>query len=116
MKHKMVIVMRTDLRMSRGKMASQAAHAATMRFLNMYDSADAEDKKLSDWIMESGMAKIVVRVDSLGEFAEIAAAAHLAGVDVRVVTDGTLRVPTCIAIGPDLSEVIDGITGKLRLL
>lgn len=117
-KHKMVIVMRTDLRMGRGKMASQAAHAASLRFCAASQSEnvnETEDAKLVAWV-EEGMAKIVVRAETVTDFYVVRDAATIAGLHVCPVTDATLKVPTCFAIGPDLNEEIDAVTGRMKLL
>jgi len=60
MECKQVIVVRADLKMGKGKMAAQAAHAS----LEAYKSADRH--AVSEW-ESSGVKKVVLKVDSLQE-------------------------------------------------
>ncbi|MEP7024692.1 MAG: peptidyl-tRNA hydrolase Pth2 [Actinomycetota bacterium] len=115
MPQKLVLVVRADLEMGRGKIAAQAAHAAVAAALAARGSRD-----FRDWLAE-GQPKVVLRVDGADQLDEIAGAAQAAGLPVQVIHDagrtqlapGTL---TCGAIGPAASERIDVITGGLRLL
>jgi PTH2 family peptidyl-tRNA hydrolase len=124
---KQVIVVRKDLTMRKGKMCAQVAHAS-MKFL--FENNDAEKLgeikvKLSKpemlW-MNSGHAKIVVGCDSEEELRSLMSKAELFGVDSYSITDAGHTefhgVPTltAAAFGPDYSDVIDEITGKLKLL
>jgi peptidyl-tRNA hydrolase, PTH2 family len=115
MPQKMVLVVRADLEMGRGKIAAQAAHAAVAAVLTTRGSLDYRH-----WLRD-GQPKVVLRVDSAEQLEEIAAAAQAARLPVQVIHDagrtqlepGTL---TCGAIGPAASERIDAITRGLRLL
>lgn len=124
---KQVIVVRKDLNMRKGKMCAQVAHAS-MKFL--FDNNESEKLtelkvKLSEpegkWATER-FAKIVVSVDSEEELRGLMAKAELANVDCYPIIDAGLTefhgVPTltCVAFGPEYSEAIDEITGKLKLL
>ena len=117
--YKQVIVMRTDLNMRKGKMIAQGAHASIMFLIR--DRMQREYQGVIDWINE-GMTKICVRCDSEDQLIELETKAELAGLRVNLITDkGTTEfngVPTktCLAIGPDLIEKIDAITGELKLL
>ena len=55
---KQVIIMRTDLKMGKGKIAAQACHAS----LNCYKNADKS--RLRAWEL-SGQKKVVLKVSSL---------------------------------------------------
>ena len=115
--HKMVIVVRTDLKMSKGKMAAQAGHAAV--------SASEYARKnrpewWSPWIIE-GQCKIAVKVRSEQEIMEIERKARNAGLPVALIVDrGLTEIPpnttTCLGIGPAPANKVDIITGKLKLL
>ena len=59
-KMKQVIVMRADLKMSKGKLAAQACHAS----LGSYQRAD--EKVIREWDLEGGK-KVVVGVKSQEE-------------------------------------------------
>ena len=135
---KMMIVMRRDLKMRKGKIAAQAGHACVDVILMALkkegrldgitvteDGAEllADDKEatpLSEWF-EYGCAKICVYVDSEEELMEIAEKAKEKGVLVSVITDAGMTefhgVPTktCLALEPLPAETADGITGNLPL-
>ena len=110
----MVIVIRKDLEMGKGKMIAQACHAA----IEAYKKANKEI--VEKWEKE-GAKKVVLKVDSLKELKEIYKKAIEKNLNVVLIRDagktqlkkGTI---TCIAIGPDEEEKIDLITGNLKLL
>lgn len=111
---KMVIAIRTDIKMSKGKTAAQSAHAA----VSVLDEADK--KILAKWKSE-GQKKIVVKAKNENELLEIANKAKKMKVPFSVISDAGLTevVPgtlTAIAIGPDDEEKINKITGSLPLL
>jgi peptidyl-tRNA hydrolase, PTH2 family len=115
MAHKLVLVVRTDLDMGRGKIAAQVAHAAVAAVLATQHAPD-----FRAWLLE-GQPKVVLRVGSGGELSQIAADAEAAGLAAELIRDagrtqlapGTL---TCCAIGPAENSRIDAITGGLVLL
>lgn len=119
---KMVIVMRTDLNMRKGKMAAQAAHAAvtTVQWIDKYGTKVQQSKK-AQWLAE-GQRKIVVGTASLEDLDALTVKALTADLNFEVITDrGDTEfhgVPTvtCVALGPDEDENLDPITGDLRLL
>lgn len=135
---KMMIVMRRDLKMRKGKIAAQAGHACVDVILTALKkegrldditvtedgaellAADKEATPLSEWF-EYGCAKICVYVDSEEELMEIAEKAKEKGVLVSVITDAGMTefhgVPTktCLALEPLPAETADGITGNLPL-
>lgn len=114
MAYKQVILMRTDLKLPRGKACSQAAHASVEAVLN------SDKRKVQAWRAE-GMAKIVLKVKDEKELLSHLRQAKEAGLTASLITDAgrTVIAPgtkTCVGIGPDDEEKIDKITGKLRLL
>lgn len=126
---KMVIVMRTDLNMRKGKMIAQGAHAS-MAFLSnivkrMLDSGLRPDDLLLpveiEWL-ESSFTKVCVQIDSEEALLMIAESARDSGIECHVITDSGLTefhgVPTvtCLALGPDHADKIDPVTGHLKLL
>ena len=125
--YKQVIVINRALKMSVGKVAAQAAHAA-MTFLVTEDpresqfSREAYDFDFSCWMEHSGMTKVILRVDSAEHLDNIEQKARDAGLRVRFVMDagrttfGGVPTKTCIAIGPNDTKIIDSVTGKLALL
>lgn len=117
MRTKQVIAVRTDLGMSRGKIAVQVAHAACC-------AVEEVRKRCPDLLRmweEEGSKKVVVEVESEEELMKIYEEAKSSGLACCLVRDaGLTEIPpgtaTAVAIGPDLSEKIDRITGGLRLL
>ena len=116
--YKMVIVVRTDLNMSLGKVSAQVGHAV----LGAYKLSLQNDlTKTNNWENFSGQAKIVLGVSNKEELFDVQNKAREAGLVTCLIHDaGRTQVapntPTCCAIGPDLVENIDKITGKLKLL
>jgi PTH2 family peptidyl-tRNA hydrolase len=116
-RYKQVIVMRTDLKMSRGKIAAQAGHAAV-------SAAEEARKNCSDWWkawIAEGQCKIAVRVESEQELLELEEKAKQSKLPSALIVDrGLTELPpdtiTCLGIGPAPSTQIDAITGKLPLL
>ncbi len=111
---KQVILVRQDLKLPKGKLAAQAAHASVEAVLN------SDKKKVQEWRAE-GMAKIVLKVKDEKELLSCLRQAKEAGLTASLITDAgrTVIAPgtkTCVGIGPDEEENIDKITGKLLLL
>ncbi len=111
---KQVIVMRSDLNMSRGKLAAQACHASLGSFKK------TEDSKLRKW-EEEGEKKVVVKVNELSTLYEIYEIAKKSGTATYLVKDAghtelASSTVTCLGIGPDEDEKIDKLTGDLKLL
>lgn len=123
---KQVIVMRHDLKMRRGKQIAQGAHAA-MSFLcrrlqhqgtlALHDFSEVEQTWLT-----GAFAKVCCRANSEEELLAIYDQAVAAGLTVHLITDSGRTefhgqpTRTCLAIGPDLADRIDPITGHLELL
>ena len=112
---KQVIVMRTDLGMSTGKMVAQGAHAS-------YGAVRVSSKtNLEQWVETWGTVKIVLRVASQAALTDLRNKAVEAKLAHYLVQDAGLTeveagTRTCLAIGPAAEEEIDKITGKLELL
>lgn len=137
-KSKMMIVMRRDLKMRKGKIAAQAGHACIDAVLlalakedRMNDCemtcegislkmTDKQPSPLSDWFMY-GCAKVCVYVDSEEALLDIARMAQQRGIICSVITDAGMTefhgVPTktCLALEPLPSEIADELTGNLPL-
>jgi PTH2 family peptidyl-tRNA hydrolase len=112
---KLVMVVRTDLAMGKGKIAAQVAHAAVAAVLR-----DRGGPVFSVWLRE-GQPKVVLRVGDADQFASVCAAAEAAGLPVAVIRDaGRTQVvagtPTCCAVGPAPAEALDPVVGHLSLL
>lgn len=139
-KAKMVIVVRKDLNMRKGKIAAQASHAAIgavlqelftteIRDPNDYEAcSEGWEVKVPAIVSSCGkewltgeFTKICVSVDSESELLEVYNKAKTAGLNVCLITDAghtefhgnpTL---TCLAIGPCYSQDVDPITKNLKL-
>ncbi|MEM2337498.1 MAG: peptidyl-tRNA hydrolase Pth2 [Candidatus Bathyarchaeia archaeon] len=115
--YKQVIVFRADLKMSKGKMAAQASHAAV-------SAAEEARKHSKEWFrawMEEGQCKIVVKVKSEKELLDLERKAKEIGLPCALIIDrGLTEIPpgtiTCLGIGPAPTDQVDKITGKLPLL
>jgi PTH2 family peptidyl-tRNA hydrolase len=115
--YKQVLVIRTDLKMSRGKMAVQTAHAAV--------SSAEEARKHSPmpwrrWLWE-GQKKVAVKVATESDLISLREKAERAGLPTYLVRDrGLTELPpgtvTALGIGPGATKVVDKITGDLPLL
>ena len=115
--YKQVIVVRTDIKMSKGKMAAQAGHAAV-------SAAEYARKNRPEWWMpwiSEGQCKIAVKAKSEQEINELERKARNEGLPVALIVDrGLTEIPpnttTCLGIGPAPANKVDAITGKLSLL
>ncbi|MGB6499916.1 MAG: aminoacyl-tRNA hydrolase [Thermoplasmata archaeon] len=114
---KMVLILRGELRLTAGKSAVQAAHAAVM-LVQRAGSRDAGG--LAAWLAE-GQKKVALEVETLAEMDALERRARGAGIPSVWVEDaGFTEVPpgtrTCLGLGPSPSSTIDPITGSLPLL
>lgn len=111
---KQAILVRQDLRLPKGKAASQCAHASVEAVLR------SDKEKISKWKKE-GMAKIVLKVKDLKELQHYNQLARDSGLVTALITDAgkTTVEPgttTALAIGPDEDKKIDRIIKDLKLL
>lgn len=115
----MVFVVRNDLKMGKGKIAAQVAHAAVSNIL-LCLSNNKWREIMENWLNE-GQPKVVLKVESEVELMEIYKKALELRLPVSLIEDAgkTQLEPgtkTCIGIGPYDSSTIDSITRKLKLL
>jgi len=111
---KQVILVREDLKLPKGKLAVQVAHASVEAALKSSKS------KVDEWESE-GMKKVVLKVKDLDELkkfqqlvkAEKLVASLITDAGRSVVEPGTI---TCLAIGPDEDSKIDKLTGHLKMI
>ncbi|MGP8077389.1 MAG: aminoacyl-tRNA hydrolase [Thermoplasmata archaeon] len=113
----MVLLLRGELRLTAGKSAVQAAHAAVM-LVRRAEGRDAV--ALEAWLAE-GQKKVALEVDTLADLDAIERRARAAGIPTVWVEDaGFTEVPpgtrTCLGLGPAPSARLDPITGALPLL
>lgn len=115
--YKMVLVVRGELRLTAGKAAVQAAHAAV---LLVERARSRDDRGLGAWLRQ-GQKKIALVVPTLAELETLERQARARGIPVAWVEDaGFTEVPagtrTCLGLGPAPASEIDGVTGTLPLL
>lgn len=118
-KCKMVIVVRSDLPMGKGKTAAQCAHAA-LECCNQIFKNEKGQRMFESWL-QNGQPKIVVKIPSEEELLTLASKARRAGLITAIIKDagrtelkpGTI---TTVGIGPGAIDVIDSLTSRLRLL
>lgn len=113
----MVLVLRGELRLTAGKAAVQASHAAVMLTL----AAQARHPgALTEWLRE-GQKKIALVIPTLSEMEQLDRGARSKGIPTVWVEDaGLTEVPagtrTCLGLGPAPGSLLDAITGALPLL
>ena len=117
MEYKMVIIMRADLKLSKGKIAAQAAHAA----VNCAFASKKNDSKTFDKWYSEGQRKVVLKVPDLQTLFEIKVMADVQNVTNSIIADaGRTEIPagtiTCMGLGPGKGTDIDKITGELQML
>lgn len=126
-KTKQVILVRTDLDINVGKIASQVAHASVAILLNKNISKDrnqliipVEENEL-EWFNDR-FTKTVLAVQSEAELLEFYNKAKEKGLSVVQIKDKGFtffngkETLTTVAIGPDYIENIDELCGSLPLL
>ncbi len=113
---KQVIVVRTDLGMGRGKIAAQVGHACVM-------GAEHVRRSHPDWYAAwwGSQEKVVLKVSGLKELHQIRTHAIDLNLPWSEVNDAghTQLAPgttTCISLGPAPEDMIDRVTGSLKLL
>lgn len=111
---KQVILVRDDLKLPKGKMAAQVAHASLEAALK------TERRKMDDWRAD-GAAKIVLKVADDKELLKYKQICEDEGLKTALIIDAghTVIAPgtmTCLGIGPDSENKIDSVTGKLKMM
>lgn len=114
MLYKQVILVRQDLKLAKGKLAAQCAHASVECVLK------TNRKLLESWRKDSGK-KVVLRVENEKELLKFKTLADDAQLKNALITDAgrTAVSPgtvTCLGIGPDEEKKIDSLTHKLRMV
>lgn len=114
--YKMVILIRTDLNMTKGKIASQCCHAC----LAAYKDAMKNCPHIVKSWEGIGQPKITLKVESENELLNLVKKAKEMGLCARcIVDDGRTQVAhgtkTVAAIGPGKAKLIDYVTGNLKL-
>lgn len=110
---KMVILVREDLNMPTGKIAAQVGHAVDAREFSF---------QIEEAWNQNYRTKICLAVDSEEELLKYYNSAKEKSLPVKLVYDKGftcfkgIETLTCCAIGPAESNVLNKITGHLKLL
>ncbi|KAF7545749.1 hypothetical protein G7Z17_g8935 [Cylindrodendrum hubeiense] len=119
---KLVLVVRTDLGMTKGKIAAQCSHATLACYKKLLRTSEgsADRKLLARW-EKYGQAKIAVQIKSQEEMLELCRKARSLGLTAEVIQDaGRTQIEagsmTVLGVGPAPRSVVDQITGGLKLL
>jgi peptidyl-tRNA hydrolase, PTH2 family len=111
---KQVIVVNRSLALPKGKLAAQVAHAAVGAFV----AASAQAQMA--WL-QVGMPKIVVYAADADALVQLETDAQRQQIPACLVHDaGRTVLPagtlTCLGLGPARADVLDPLTGELRLV
>ena len=134
---KQVIIARKDLKMNRGKLAAQVAHASMAVILDMMEKSIIDDfannyhftkreiqyennSFLAKWL-DKQFAKVVLKVNSEEELEYFYNKAKELNLPTSLIEDSGYtqfkgqKTKTTCAIGPCDPEVLDKLTGELKL-
>lgn len=114
---KLVLVVRQDLKMEKGKIAAQCGHAT----LAAYKYNQTKNPELLRHWERRGQAKVVVKAPSKEVFDEVQRQARAKGVFAYAIQDaGRTQVEpgsrTVLAVGPAPLAEVDALTRHLKLL
>ncbi|XP_051850095.1 peptidyl-tRNA hydrolase 2, mitochondrial [Antechinus flavipes] len=113
---KMILVVRNDLKMGKGKVAAQCSHAA----VSAYKQVQRRNPELLKKWEYCGQPKVVVKVPDEESLAELLTHAKVLGLTVSLIQDaGRTQIEpgsrTVLGIGPGPADLIDKVTGHLKL-
>ena len=114
---KQIIVIRTDLKMGKGKLVAQGAHASVQSTLN----AIKNHKNYFDRWQRTGCKKVVCKANTKDKLEEVYEFSELKQIPCSIIIDaGRTQIPsgtiTAVAVGPGPSSVINEFTSDLKLL
>lgn len=115
--YKQALIMRSDLKIGKGKIAVQCSHAAV-------STAEEARNHFPQWWkawLQEGQRKIALKVPDLATLLHLEDMARRNRLPVYLVRDmGLTQVPpetvTCIGIGPAPANLVDKLTSSLSLL
>ncbi|CAO3649425.1 unnamed protein product [Cunninghamella echinulata] len=115
--YKMVLVVRTDLGMTKGKIAAQCGHAT----LSCYKAIQKTNPEVLRRWERSGQAKVALKAVSEEQLLELQAVALSLNITAQSICDaGRTQIAagsrTVLGIGPGPVELVNEVTGHLKLL
>ncbi|KAM7374793.1 hypothetical protein PAMP_007430 [Pampus punctatissimus] len=113
---KMILVVRNDLKMGKGKVAAQCSHAA----VSAYKQVQRRNPSLLKQWEYCGQPKVVVKAPDEETLIDLLGHAKEVGLPVSLIQDAgrTQIAPgsrTVLGIGPGPADLIDRVTGDLKL-
>ncbi|NXH33229.1 PTH2 hydrolase, partial [Myiagra hebetior] len=113
---KLVLVVRNDLKMGKGKVAAQCSHAA----VSAYKQVRHRNPELLKQWEYCGQPKVVLKAPDEETLVQLLAEAKRLGLTVSLIQDAgrTQIAPgsrTVLGIGPGPADVIDKVSGHLKL-
>ena len=119
---RMALIVRTDLKMEKGKVAAQCAHAALgcYRLIATDPSKKSYNPIMTQRWLNGGQAKITLKCQNKEMMDELYATALSLDVNACVIHDaGRTQIAagsaTVLGIGPAPKAILDQITGDLKL-
>lgn len=114
--YKMILVVRNDLKMGKGKVAAQCSHAA----VSAYKQIQRKNPELLKQWEYCGQPKVVVKAPDEDTLVALLTHAKMLGLTVSLIQDAgrTQIAPgsqTVLGIGPGPADLIDKVTGHLKL-
>jgi len=121
-KFKMMLLVRTDLGMKKGKAMSQATHAGCGIYKNIIAGQFTEQQL--EWVREweeDGAAKIALRAPTEQDIDKLVEEAGKLGVPTYVQVDAGLtqvapNSKTCLAVGPAPTHLTTQLCGAYKLM
>ncbi|CDF41279.1 Peptidyl-tRNA hydrolase 2, mitochondrial [Chondrus crispus] len=115
--HKLVLCVRTDLKMSKGKIAAQVGHAT----IGAYKRAETRNPTALRIWEHNAQPKIALQVSSRHQAEALDREARRRGLVTYMVHDaGRTQIAagslTVLAVGPGPDSLVNQVTGSLRLL
>ncbi|NWI62348.1 PTH2 hydrolase, partial [Todus mexicanus] len=113
---KMVLIVRNDLKMGKGKVAAQCSHAA----VSAYKQVQRRNPDLLKQWEYCGQPKVVLKAPDEEALIQLLAEAKHLGLTVSLIQDAgrTQIAPgsqTVLGIGPGPADVVDKVSGHLKL-
>ena len=114
---KMVFVVNHNLKMGKGKIAAQVGHGAVLATMK---AGEKKPMYLEKWLA-SGQKKVCVKGTDAAHLLDLQTLADSGGILTTLVHDaGHTQIPsgslTVLALGPHVNDILDEITGELKLL